>query len=306
MNLSKNTMRLHTVMLNDRVRTSSLLDGIRDVVRPDDIVVDIGTGTGVLAIAAAHAGARHVYAIESGKIGEVAQNLFKANSLADRITLIKGHSTKINLPERADVLVSELIGEEPFEEKVLEVMMDARNRFLKPTGRLLPCAIQVFGLPVTIPESVRRRLVFTPQAVQDWQAWYNIKFSPLAEISQSSFYSFYFAPSSMRDWKRLSAPILLADIDFSLCKETQIGSTATITIDASGELSGLLVYFELKITPTRSLTTHPALVDTESHWWNPVQVLVDPLSLRAGDQLEITYKYTAVENTTRYHVRLLR
>jgi protein arginine N-methyltransferase 1 len=305
MNLSKNTMLLHTVILNDRVRTSSFLEGIRDVVRPDDIVVDIGTGTGVLAIAAAHAGARHVYAIESGKIGEVAQNLFKANSLADRITLIKGHSTKINLPERADVLVSEIIGEEPLEEKVLEVMMDARSRFLKPTARLLPCAIQVFGLPVTIPETVRRSLVFTPQALQDWQAWYNIKFSPLAEIGQNSSYKFYFRPSSIRDWKSLSTPMLLADIDFSLCKETQIENTATITIDTPGELNGLIAYFKLSITPNRSLTTHPASVDKDNHWWNPVQVFVDPLSLRAGDQLEVTYKYNVVENTTWYRVRLL-
>ena len=110
----------------------------------------------------------------------------------------------------------------------------------------------------------------------------------------------------MRDWKSLSAPMLLADVDFSLCKETQIGNTATITIDASGELSGLIVYFEIKLTPTRSLTTHPALVDKDNHWWNPVQVFVDPLSLRAGDQLEVTYKYKVVGNTTWYRVRLLR
>ena len=81
--------------------------------------------------------------------------------MADRITLIKGYSTKINLPERADVLVSEIIGDEPLEEEVLKVTMDARNRFLKPSARLLPCALQVFGLPVTIPEPVRRRFVFT-------------------------------------------------------------------------------------------------------------------------------------------------
>ena len=126
----------------------------------DDVVVDIGTGTGILAIAAARAGAQHVYAIESGNIADVAQNLFEANGLADRITLIKGYSTKINLPERADVLVSEIIGDEPLEEEVLKVTMDHAEQIPQTQWRLLPCALQVFGLPVTIPEPVRRRFVY--------------------------------------------------------------------------------------------------------------------------------------------------
>ena len=63
---------IYVGMLNDRARTSRFLAGIAEVVRPGDIVVDIGTGTGVRAIAAARAGAKHVYAIEASDIGQVA------------------------------------------------------------------------------------------------------------------------------------------------------------------------------------------------------------------------------------------
>jgi predicted RNA methylase len=61
-------VQLHLAMLDDRNRTAAYLEAIRDGVREGDVVVDIGTGTGVLAAAAAQAGARRVYAIEVGDI----------------------------------------------------------------------------------------------------------------------------------------------------------------------------------------------------------------------------------------------
>ncbi len=122
------TAPVHIRMLDDRSRTASFLRAIRRMVRPGDVVVDIGTGTGILAVAAAQAGARHVYAIEQSGIGESATALFAANGLADRITLVPGWSTEIDLPEQGDVLVSEMIGNEPLGERILPVTRDAVKR----------------------------------------------------------------------------------------------------------------------------------------------------------------------------------
>jgi predicted RNA methylase len=107
------SLPLHLALLNDRRRTTSFLDTIATVVRPGDVVVDVGTGTGVLALAAARAGARHVYAIEMGGIADCAEGLFEASDASDRITLVRGRSLDVRLPERADVLVCELIGHAP-------------------------------------------------------------------------------------------------------------------------------------------------------------------------------------------------
>jgi|SRR5215813_11552852 len=93
----------HASMLNDRRRTAGYLASIRDVVKPGDVVVDIGTGTGILAIAAVRAGARHVYAIEEAR---VARTLFEATGMTDHMTLIRGRSTEVRLPQRADVLTN--------------------------------------------------------------------------------------------------------------------------------------------------------------------------------------------------------
>ena len=89
-------------------------------------------------MAAAPAGAKRVYAIEVRPIAEVAARFFQGSGLGDRITLIRGNSTEISLPERADVLVSEIIGNDPLAEQVLDTATcDAVARLLKPGARLI-------------------------------------------------------------------------------------------------------------------------------------------------------------------------
>ena len=104
---------VHIRMLNDRRRTASYQQAIREAVTSSDTVVDIGTGTGVLAATAAMAGARHVYAVESTGMATLAKEVFAANGLSSRITVIEGRSTQIELPKRADLMVSEMIGNDP-------------------------------------------------------------------------------------------------------------------------------------------------------------------------------------------------
>jgi SAM-dependent methyltransferase len=127
----------HARMFHDDRRTGDYLRALAEAVRPGDVVLDIGTGSGVVAIAAARAGARRVYAVEASDIAEVADRVFAINGVQDKVTLIPGWSRHIDLPEPADLLVSELIGNEPFEEEILETTLDARRRLLKPGARRL-------------------------------------------------------------------------------------------------------------------------------------------------------------------------
>ena len=100
----------HITLLGDKARVGAFRAAIEATVRPGDVVVDVGSGTGVLAFFAARAGARRVYAIEETDLIDVAQALARENCLDDRIVFIRGNSLGVALPERAHVLVTETLG----------------------------------------------------------------------------------------------------------------------------------------------------------------------------------------------------
>ncbi|MGF1477873.1 MAG: 50S ribosomal protein L11 methyltransferase [Cyanophyceae cyanobacterium] len=281
---------VHIAMLNDRQRTSQLISGIQAVVRPGDVVVDIGTGTGVLAIAAAQAGAKQVYAIEASSIGKSAQALFEVNGLADRITLVPGWSTQVSLPERADVLVTEMIGDEPLSERALEVTIDARKRLLQPKPRFVPGKLQVMGLAITIPPEKLAQKTWTAPTLKTWQSWYGIDFRALAAMARSD-HTFYVRADTPKEWLTLSEPLLLADVDFATVTNTGFSHTVSAIAQTAGTINGLLIYFDVEFSPNNWLTTHPAQVPPDNHWYSLVWALGKPLPVSLGERFQVTYTH---------------
>ena len=97
---------------------------------------------------ACRAGAKRVYAIEEGGMIEVARSLCEANGFTDRMRFIKGLSTQVTLPEPVDLVVADQIGHFGFEAGICEYFRDARARFLKPHGRMIPGRIDLHVAPV--------------------------------------------------------------------------------------------------------------------------------------------------------------
>jgi type I protein arginine methyltransferase len=295
---------VHISMLNDRDRTETYLRGIREVVKPGDVVLDIGTGTGVLAVAAARAGAAHVYAIEAATIADAAQAIFAASEVANRLTLIRGWSTRIELPERADVLVSEIIGGDPLEERVLQTTADARRRFLKPEARFIPSKIRVFGLAVTVPDKQLDQVCFSPRLTDKWQRWYGIDFNPLASVVEESHSpSLRARTSAAAAWPIISERLLLAEIDLKTFQETTVTRRVNAETSIAGVMNGLLMFLELEVG-SFTITTHPQRTSPGNHWTNPVWLLREPWSMRVGDKFFVHYNYNSRGNNG--EVRLAR
>lgn len=141
-------MEMHLWMLADGVRAEAFERAISRTVRPGDVVVDLGAGTGLLSLMACRAGASKVYAIEESPIPGLVESIAGANACSDRIVLVRGNSRKIALPERADVVVSETIGAFAFSEDILPSLVDARERLLKPSGSIIPERLEVYLAPV--------------------------------------------------------------------------------------------------------------------------------------------------------------
>ena len=128
-------------MICDRVRTEAFRRAIDSVVRPGDIVLDVGAGSGILSVFAARAGAARVYAVEQTSVAVLAQELAAANGVAEIVQVIQGDVMDIELPERVDVIVSEWLGGFGIDEGMLVPVIAARDRWLKPGGVMIPRSV---------------------------------------------------------------------------------------------------------------------------------------------------------------------
>jgi 2-polyprenyl-3-methyl-5-hydroxy-6-metoxy-1,4-benzoquinol methylase len=139
-------------MLRDGIRNEAYRKAIQHIVKPGSVVLDMGAGTGILSIFAAAAGARKVYAIERTEIATVARRLIEQNGFADRIEVLQSDLEDVDLPEKADVIVSEWMGGFGVDENMLAPLVMARDRWLKPGGSIVPGRVTAFLAPVSLPE----------------------------------------------------------------------------------------------------------------------------------------------------------
>jgi acyl transferase domain-containing protein/acyl-CoA synthetase (AMP-forming)/AMP-acid ligase II/predicted O-methyltransferase YrrM len=129
---------IYHALTHDERRNRSYQVAMRAMVK-GKIVVDVGTGKeAIQARMCLDAGAEKVYAIEIGDVAfQQAQTCLTQLGLTERIILIHGDATQVQLPELVDVCVSELVGPIGGCEGAAYLMNDAR-RFLKPGGTMLP------------------------------------------------------------------------------------------------------------------------------------------------------------------------
>ena len=94
------------------------------------VVLDVGTGSGVLAIWAAMAGARKVYAVEATSMAQHARRLVEQNGQQEVVTVLEGYMEKLELPEKVDLIISEWMGYFLFREAMLDSVLAAKDKFL--------------------------------------------------------------------------------------------------------------------------------------------------------------------------------
>jgi protein arginine N-methyltransferase 3 len=139
-------------MIQDKVRTSTYAHFIltNPTLFRNAIVLDVGCGTGILSLFAARAGAKRVIAVDASNIAEKAEKIVKANGFEDVITVVRGKIENITLPadiDKVDIIISEWMGYALLYESMLDSVLHARDRFLKPGGVMAPSQCKMmFGL----------------------------------------------------------------------------------------------------------------------------------------------------------------
>lgn len=290
-----NGSSIHAKMLGDEDRTRAFLDALAEVVKDDDVVVDIGTGTGVLALGAARAGARRVFAIESSSIADTAAAMFERNLSLGQVTLLRGWSNRLTLPERASVLVSETVGNQALGEEIVESVLDANKRLLTPDARRIPSRIKIHAQPCVVPQALRDKHAFTPENVTRWTEMYGIDFSPLRDAASEAEgvdkpFFMVLDLHEARGWKKLGAPVVLADIDLAN-PEPRFETSAEMAFDTTGEMTGLLEFFELELSPSVRYDAHPDRVSLTCSWHFPAWILAKGRPVAAGTTMQVGYRY---------------
>jgi precorrin-6B methylase 2 len=278
----------HARMLHDERRTGDYIAAIGAAIRPDDIVLDIGTGSGILAVAAAKAGAKHVYALEASDIADVAERVFEVNGVKDRVTLLPGWSREMDLPEPADILVAEIIGNEPLEEEILETMVDARRRLLKPGARMIPHALTLLVRPLLLPDGEVRQRTFGRHAVDRWHALYDIDFAPLLEAAIPGPTHTITEGEVVATWPQVGQPVALATLDLTTLDGPSIQASTDVHVEPPGQVNAIALTFRAELHAGISHTLDPWRWPASS-WATSVWVLPEPVEVSTGSVLRVNY-----------------
>ena len=282
----------HREYLSDRARLSAYRDALRARVRPGDVGADIASGTGILGLLALDAGAARVYAIESGEIAGVAREIAAENGFADRVRIIEAHSSRAVLPEPVDFIVTDLAGRFGFEAGLFEVMRDARLRFLKPGGRIIPSAVSLWVAPVESSD-VRSQVDFWSRSVD------GLTFQSAHAVARSTGYPRAFQPPDLlAEGVRITGGDLASDVRV-------MTGTATFSISRTGTLDGIGGWFSATLAPGIELTNAPGRPDRINRR-NVFFPLSERVAVVAGDCVDVTMVIRPETRVVRWKVTVDR
>lgn len=266
-------LRFHRSMLADEDRLDAFRRAIEASVHPGDAVLDLGSGSGVLAILAARAGARIVYAVEATEIIEIARQVARENGVEDRIVFIDDYSTRVQLPEPADVLITETIGNFGLDEGILGWVRDARKRLLKPQAIVVPQSIELLAAPVELADAYAQEV--------DWNyKRAGIDFRAMRPFAVNNLYSRRLEPRSY-----LAEPQGLGAVDLADAQSTTFTGDSIFEVQRSGRVHGLGGWFSSRLCGNVTVSNDPAL--SPGSWNHAFLPVEEAVHVEPGDRLAV-------------------
>jgi SAM-dependent methyltransferase len=267
---------VHRTMICDRVRTGAFRRAIDSVVRPGDIVLDVGAGSGILSVFAARAGAARVYAVERTSAAVLAHELAAANEAAEIVEVIHGDVIDLEPPERVDVIVSEWLGGFGIDEGMLAPVIAARDRWLKPGGVMIPRQVTAWAALVH-----DRYLAQMVEFLRD--SPYGLRFDDLVDKTVNEiFYSGTFRHLAARDRRSEASQLWATDAGLIPLAQAQAPHQAEIVLPVRGHgtANALALWFSAELAPGISLSVGPG--DPPTHWGMTTAPLRSPVELAPG------------------------
>jgi protein arginine N-methyltransferase 1 len=231
--------------LSDRVKLERYGAALQKVMRPDQVVLDLGCGSAPLGLMALRAGARKVLFVEEGPIIEAAQRTIAQAGYTGRSEFFHGNSFELSLPEPVDIVICDHIGFFGFDYGILALLADAHKRFLKSGGMIMPTSINLELAPV---ESEACRAL-----VDQWRDGHVPEdYSWLAEAAANTKHAVQLQPDDL-----LADARTLATLHPQDATEPFLTWQAGFTCKRDGTLDGIAGWFDCELAKSIRMTNSP-------------------------------------------------
>lgn len=283
----------HFIYLSDPVRLGRFEAAVARAIAPGDRVADIGCGFGVLGLLCLKAGAARVWGIDRTEAIEIARETMARSGFAERYTCIHDSSFRVDLPEPADVVICDHVGYFGFDYGIVRTLGDARRRFLKPGGNVIPGLI---ALHVAAAQSSACRKIAEAWASEPVPAEYHW----LRDYGVNTRHPREFAADELA-----SPPAELGRIDLRIDNPAQFSFKTRLQIARDGALDGLAAWFACEIADDVWMTNSPLAPDRI----NRTQVFLPfaaAMPVLAGDAVEVAVSVRHEDNLIAWTARVER
>ena len=267
----------HFPMMNDTVRNDAYEKALKSALKNSGAVLDIGSGSGLLAMMAARHGASKVTTCEEvSMVAEKAKFIIKKNGFSEKIKVINKLSTNLVIGEdleRADILVTEIFDNGLLGENAFMAIEHAKNHLLKPNAQLIPSGARVYAMCIESDEIYKNHRVETIS---------NFDLSPFNQFSTYNYSGYHLAKT---EYKALSSTTNIFDFNFYKIPENE-SVAIEFDIIESGKCHAVVYWYELQLDEDTIISTAPHLPQL-SCWKQAVQILSKPLMLIKGKSLKL-------------------
>lgn len=275
----------HRAMLRDEARTEAFRKAISKTVKEGDVVLDVGSGTGILSLFAAKAGAKRVYAVERSPTSAMVAHLAELNGFADVIVPLQHDIRMAPIGEKVDVIVSEWMGTIGVDENMYGAILWARDQHLKDGGSVIPRKVTAHMAPVAT--SIRTDTLFFHDKP------YGVDLSPLGEqmVNDLLMTRYVMRPD---DLAATAKTLWVSDAKKDTADDVRAPYAAELEFSISKDsgVTGLAAWFTAELASGVSLSTAPDAPPT--HWGQLMLPCQQRLDLKKGDKLHAKMMAEAV------------
>jgi PRMT5 arginine-N-methyltransferase/ribosomal protein L11 methyltransferase PrmA len=270
------TVSSYGEMIADPLRMNAYVSAMRGAIKAGSVVLDLGSGPGLFAMLACQMGARRVYAIEPSDVIQVGREAAAANGFADRIEFFHNFSTRVTLPEPADVIVSDLRGPLPLHQQHIPSIRDARERLLAKDGVLIPERDSLWAAIVDAPEQYR-------ELVGPWeQTDYGIDLTAARSLVTNSWIRTRLKPEHL-----LVDPVCFHTLNYYEVEDADFAAEISFRVNKSGMARGLGAWFDSELFEGITFSNNPGA--DQLIYGNGLFFFPYPVEVSTGDRIEVKF-----------------